>query len=333
MAEQKKKKNEPNNPIDYYKQQAGSNENELQRLTASRYGANYKNDPNYNQNMGLVQPNVTVNPNYSDNPYQHQIDMNSYLGAMQNQGHAQSALDQYKQLANATHTGKQEAEIQRQQAQLHMGNVMQNQGLGNQGIAESTQAKIMNQYANQVGNVDMNKMQQGQDILGDYQKAVQGVNTGVMEQNAELSTAMQQEQAEQNLNQFQTDISKYISIDGTTGSINSNKFNTLQEIDQFYAKYQGMQGISANELSSDYETVKEDFIMRNIKPNMNKPTRLREDEQSKFTNLLQQGLVKNGTVIKATWSRDGLNSTFVYYNGALYPVTNEKYQNNPDYVL
>ena len=70
-------------------------------------------------------------------------------------------------------------------AQLHMDNVMQNQGLGNQGIAESTQAKLLNQYANQVGNIQANQNVQAQNILRQYQQAIQGVNQDVMQQNAD----------------------------------------------------------------------------------------------------------------------------------------------------
>lgn len=327
------KSKKSSSPVDYYKSRIDSSDQEIQKLMASRYGANYQNNPNYQQDLGLAQPNVQTDPNYSDNLYKQQIDMNTYLGAMQNREHAQTALDQYKQLANTTFSAKQEAEIQRQQAQLHMDNVMQNQGLGNQGIAESTQAKIMNQYSNQLGNVQAYQGQQSQDILGQYRQAVQGVNRETMLQNAELSSAMQQEQAEQNLTQFKNEISKYVTVDETTGNIKSANFNSIDEIDTLFNQYRGKPGINDYELNADLQTIKENFIKHNLKADFNNPTRLREDEQTKVNALIQQGQVKDGTIIKAVYSRAGQNPYFVYYKGQLYPVNSDKYKKIPNIVL
>lgn len=321
------------NPVDYYKSQINSTDQEMQKLMASRYGANYQKNPNYNADLGLAQPNVQTDPNYSNNIYQQQIDMNTYMGALQNKELAETALDQYRQLANTSYSAKQEAEIQRQQAQLHMGNIMQNQGLGNQGISESTQAKIMNQYANQIGNIDLAKGQKSQDILGQYRQAVSGVNRETMLQNAELSSAMQQEQAEQNLTQLQNEISKYITVDEATGSIKSVNFNSLDEIDNLFNQYRGKPGINDQELNADLETIKENFIKNNMKADLNNPTRLREDEQAKVNALIQQEQIKDGTVFKTTYSRVGLNQFFVYYKGQIYPVNSDKYKKNPTVVL
>lgn len=324
--------NKRRSALDFYKEQIARQDSTMQNLLASRYGANYQNNPNYNPNMGLFQPNMGINPNYSNNEYQQLIDLNTYLGAMQNKEHAQSALDQYKQLVRDSYSAKQEAEIQKQMAQLHMDNIMQNQGLGNQGIAESTQAKLLNQYANQVGNILANQNVQAQNILRQYQQAIQGVNQDVMQQNVELSYIQQQEQAEQNIIQFQNDISKYITVDESTGSIKDNKFNSLEEIDQFFAKYQGMVGINMNELNSDYETIRNDFITKKIKPDMNKPMTPDGDIKVKIDNLQQQGVLKDGTIVQLPYTFDGYRN-YVYIKGTLYPVTNSNYKNKYDYAL
>lgn len=325
--------NKRRSALDFYKEQIARQDSTMQNLLASRYGANYQNNPNYNPNMGLFQPNMGINPNYSNNEYQQLIDLNTYLGAMQNKEHAQSALDQYKQLVRDSYSAKQEAEIQKQMAQLHMDNVMQNQGLGNQGIAESTQAKLLNQYANQVGNIQANQNVQAQNILRQYQQAIQGVNQDVMQQNVELSYMQQQEQAEQNLTQFKNEISKYVTVNETTGKIKSVNFNSIDEIEALFNQYRGKLGINDYELNADLETIKEHFIKNNLKADLNKPTRLREDEQTKVNALIQQGQVKDGTIIKTVYSRVNYNQYFVYYKGQLYPINSDKYKKIPNIVL
>jgi hypothetical protein len=298
--------NKAKNPLEYYTENMANYENEQNKAIQNKYGVNAQNNVNFNASQGIQQTNLNPNASYNANPYQQQIDLSNFKNSQKNQALTQSALDMYKQVVNQNYSAKQEAEVQKETAQLYTQNQLQNQGLGNQGIAESTQAKLYNNYANQVGNANAQKNAYSNDIMSQYQQNINANNSANMDLNYEMQNAMYEE----NTNNYVNDLGKYVAYDDT-GNITANNFKSLEEIDNLYGQYKGQLGSNEQKAQQDILSLKQDYLTKNYGIDTNTPLNI----NGAIVQYARNNQVKDGDMFKV----EGKN--YVYFNNKIYATS------------
>jgi hypothetical protein len=135
---------------------------------------------------------------------------------MSGKNYAMSAYERYNQIQSQDLNAKAQLSIAEQQARKYSQAMLDYQGLGNQGIAESTASSFRNAYMNSIGQ--QNIATQGQEVAlkKDYDANKQGLY------NQELNEKKQNEYEQSNslVNQFKQYREGLLAID------NSNDIGT-----------------------------------------------------------------------------------------------------------
>jgi hypothetical protein len=132
-------------------------------------------------------------------------ELSSYNRTMANKNYAMSAYDRYNQIQSQDLNAKAQLSLAEQQARKYSQAMLDYQGLGNQGIAETTASSFRNAYMNSIGQQNIATQQNQATLRNEYKQNKVGLeNQAIQEQN---------QKANDLTNQFKQYRSGLLSID------------------------------------------------------------------------------------------------------------------------
>lgn len=136
-----------------------------------------------------------INKNYTTMSDDQRAMSKTYLdNAESNLNDASSLYDSYLESYNNLQDSKSAMQVARDNAYKYTQQYLNNQGLGTQGLAESTYAGIGNQYSNSISNLHKTHNETMSDAYSTYQKMIRDNNRTAIN-NRDILTQQQNEKA------------------------------------------------------------------------------------------------------------------------------------------
>lgn len=238
---------------------------------------------------------------------------------------SESALDQYNAIKQNSVNTKQELYQTQQNANKYNQNLLANQGLSTQGVAQSTNTGANNTYLKGIQDTNTAETTATNDVLKAY--------------NTDIANADTAEQ-EQNFNLAQTALSNVTSIDdydsilsSYKGKVSDYQYSQLKQAvntakqESILGAYGVSDAVNRNITqtdSFDFSKMSQDDFQTWIKENTkyNDKSKVGSKQylwtQEVYKNV-KMGNYNNGDVIDLNYG--GGTDNYVYYNGVLYKVS------------
>lgn len=265
--------------------------------------ANYKNDEsNYNS---LYDYYMNNRDNMTTNERSSALSM---LGTAQDIANAsKSYYDQYVANEDSRVNAKASQYAASQNALKYIQNSMASQGLGTQGVSESTRAGVLNNYANNVASIDNSVNSDNNSIFDSYATATQ--NKALNNANI-VDTAQQTDQSEA-YSQASTLLSDAVSnLDyAKMQEIYNKYYDQLSNYDKelFEADYN-------NSMTAYYTSLTDNLVQK----------KLGSYTKSALVSALSSGQIEDGTYLFLSNKNNNKKGNYYYYsNGTITKVSKQ----------